>query len=383
MRKREDMLEKLKKKSIRKKLPAVILLIIAGIVLIGLELSNFKSLLKGSVKFESLEPDEINGDLIVNASICINFGAFMEMYEENTSTHITRTTDLYYVICTGDENSEDSKYMAIKVPASDEIAMEQMAEATYNGVYSDPISYSGAINRMTGKEYEYFKEYFTDGGWTEEDVEQYTLPYCIEAGALTEGATASTVYVVLAAGIILILAGIITLIYALAGGSLGTFKKQIAATGLTEMEVETEYEGAKLFHKGNDLRIGRRLTFFMLGSKPQLIVNDRIVWAYQQTTTHRTNGIKTGTSYTILIYQLNSKKASNVYVPNASVAGEVLQYMNETMPKAVIGYTDDLSRMYRKNNQEFLRLRYYGTEQPAAQESPVEEQPKEQEEFWK
>ncbi len=78
-----------------------------------------------------------------------------------------------------------------------------------------------------------------------------------------------------------------------------------------------------------------------------------------------------------------SEKASNVYVPNANVAGEVLQYMNETMPKAVIGYTDDLSRMYRKNNQEFLRLRYYRTEQPAAQESPVEEQPKEQEEFWK
>jgi len=375
------MLEKLKKKSIVKKIPVILIFIIAGIILIGIEFSNFKSLMKGHVKFETLEPDEINEDLIVDASISWNFGCFMEMYEENTSTHATRTTDLYYVIFTGDENSEDSKYMAIKVPASDERTMEMMAEATYNGEYSDAISYSGAINKMSSEEYEYFKDYFTEGGWTEEDVEEYTLPYYISVGALAGGAE-TTVYVVLALGIILIIIGIITLIYVMAGGSLGAFKKQIAETGLSDMDVEHEYEGAKLFNKGNDLRIGKRLTFFMIGNKPQLVVNDQIVWAYQQTTTHRTNGIKTGTSYGILIYQLNSKKASNIYVPNAAVAGEVLQYMNETMPKAVIGYSDDLSKLYRKNKQEFLQLRYYRTEQPTVQESQVEEQPKQQENFW-
>lgn len=375
------MLEKLKKKSIVKKLPTIIILIIVGLGLIGLEFWGIIALMRGHVEFETLEPEEISRGLVVDASIAYNFGGFMEKYEENTSTHVTRTTDVYYVICTGNENSKDSKYMAIKVPASDEWDMEQMAENTYNGLYSEPISYSGAINKMSSKEYQYFKEWFMEGGWTEDEVEEYTLPYYISVGALTGGA-ASSVYFFVAIGLILILNGVIMLIYVLTGKSLGAFKKQIAETGLSDMDVEREYEGAKLFNKRNDLRIGKRITFFMIGNKPQLIVNDQIVWAYQQTTTHRTNGIKTGTSYGILIYQLNSKKNFSVSVPNANAALEILQYMNETMPKAVIGYSDDLSKLYRKNKQEFLQLRYYRVEQPTVQESQVEEQPEQQENFW-
>lgn len=367
------MLEKLKKKSIIKNIPVVLILIIIGVALIWAEFSNFKSLLRGHVKFETLEPEEINGDLIVDASIDVNFGAFMEEYSENTKTHLTRTTDLYYIIWTGDEDSEDYKYMAIKVPVLYESKMEQMADATYNYEYSDPIEFSGAINKMSDEEYKYFKEYFTDSGWSEEDIEEYTLPYYISVGALTGGA-ASTVYVVLALGIILVIAGAVILIYALTGGSLKSFKKQIEAAGFSEMDAEYEYEGAKLFNKGNDFRIGKRLTFFLSGNKPQLLVNDQIIWAYQQNTTHRTNGIKTGTSYQILVYLLNGKKAAHINIPNADAGGEVLQYMNETMPKAVIGYSDELVKLYRKNYQEFLNLRYYREEQPAEEQSE-EEQP--------
>lgn len=358
------MLEKLKKRSVKKIIPSVIILAVIGLVLIGIEFSNFKSLLKGHVTFETLEPDEINGDLIVDASIDVNFGAFMEEYEENTKTHATHTTNLYYIIWTGDEDSEDYKYMGIKVPAADEREMEAMAEATYNYEYSDPISYSGAINKMTSEEYEYFQDYFLESGWTEEEIEEYTLPYYISVGALTGGA-ASSVYVILALGVILILAGIIVLIYGMTGGGLKGFKRQMEEAGFSETDTEYEYEGAKLFHKKNDFRIGKRLTFYMAGNKPQLILNDRIMWAYQQNTTHRTNGIKTGTTYQILIYTVDSKKIHRVDIPNENTGKEVLQYINETMPKAVVGYSDELMNLYRKNYQDFLKLRYYREQQPA------------------
>lgn len=367
------MLEKLKKKSIRKMIPLVVILVVIGLALIGIEFSNFKSLLKGHVTFETLEPDEINEDLIVDASIDVNFGAYMEEYEENTKTHVTRTTDLYYVIWTGDENSEDFKYMGIKVPVADEEEMEAMAEATYNGFYSDPISYSGAINKMSSEEYQYFKEYFMESGWTEEEVEEYSLPYYISVGALIGGA-ASTVYVILAIGAILILAGILALIYAMTGGGLKGFRKQMEEAGLSETDTEYEYESARLFYKRNDFRIGRRLTFYMAGNKPQLIVNDQIIWAYQQNTTHRTNGIKTGTSYQILIYQQNSSRITRIDIPNENTGKEVLQYINETMQKAVVGYSDELMKLYSKNYQDFLKLRYYREQQPAeADMQPAEE----------
>lgn len=360
------MLEKLKKKSIVKALPAVIILFIAGIVLIGLEVSNLKSLMKGHVKFETLAPDEINGDLIVDASIDVNFGSFMEEYEENTKTHATRTTSLYYIIWTGDEDSEDFKYMGIKVPASDERKMEEMADATYNYEYSDPIEYSGAVNKMSSQEYEYFKEYFLESDWSEEEFEEYTLPYYISVGALTGGA-ATTVYGVVGIGVILIVIGLIMLIHALTGGKLKSFKKEIEDSGFSVSDVEFDYESAKLFNKGNDLRIGRRFIFYMSGNKPHILLNDQVIWAYQQNTTHRTNGIKTGTTHEILVYLLNNKKVAHIYVPKEDVGTEVLQYINQLMPRAVVGYSDELVRLYQKDYQGFLQLRYNAPEQQYAE----------------
>lgn len=364
------MLAKLKKKSISRAIPLVLMLVIAGGVLLGLEFSNLKSLLRGHVKFETLLPEEINGDLIVDASINANFGAYMEEYSKNTKTQVTRTTDIYYVIWTGDDDSEDYRYMGIKVPASYGNRMDKMAEATYNYEISDTIYFSGAVNKMSSEEYEYFREYFLDSDWTEEEIEEYTLPYYISVGALT-GGSATSVYIFFGLGAALLAIGIILLIYSLAGGDLGVFKKEMAALGISEMEVESEYESAKVLVRKDDLRIGRRLSFYIRGRQPHVVLNDKIVWAYQQSITHRTNGIKTGTTYEILLYQLNEKKAGHIYVPNEKAAGEALQYMYETMPKAVVGYSDELMSLFKKDYQGFLNLRYYNT---AAQEMPGAEE---------
>lgn len=362
------MLEQLKKKSIIKALPAVIILLIAGAVMIGIEIPSFKSLIKGHLKFESLEPEEINDEIIVDASIDVNFGGFMEEYEENTKTHFRRTTDIYYIIWTGDENSEDYKYMGIKVPASYESVMERMADATADYEYSDPISFSGAVNKMSEQEYQYFTEYFEESGWSREEIEEYTLPYYISVGALIGGA-ASSVYVVMGIGAVLVIIGLIMLILALTGGSLKSYKKEIENAGLSLADAEYEYQAARLFYKRTDLRISSRCIFYMTGSKPHMIANDKVIWAYQQNTTHRTNGIKTGTSYEILVYCLDSKKTAHVYIPNENVGGEVLGYMNQIMPKAVVGYSDELVSLFRKDYQGFLQLRYYRTGQAESLET--------------
>lgn len=355
------MLEELKKKSIKKSLPVTIILLLCGIVIIALHASDLLSLFKGHVKFEDLDPEEINASLIVDATIKENFGAYMERYEKNTKTNITRTTDLYYVIWTGDEYAIDYRYMGIKVPASYKSKMEAMAEATYNYESSNPIEFSGAVNKMSSKEYEYFKEYFIESGFTEEEFEEYTLPYYISVGDLTGGAAAS-VYVVAGLGLILIIIGIFYLTYALSGGSLNRMKKEILDSGYSEDQVALDYAGAVEFNKSNNLKIGRLFTYFTHGSSPHAVMNDKIVWAYQKTTTHRTNGIKTGTTYEVIIY-LYDKKVFNIAVSNEQTALQVLQYMNQTMPRVVLGYSDDLKKKYKKDYQGFLQIRYNNVEQ--------------------
>lgn len=363
------MLAEIKKKSILRAIPLVLIFVIAGGALFAAEFSNIKSLLRGHVKFETLLPDEINGDLIVEASINTNFGAYMEEYSKNTKTNITRTTDIYYVIWTGDDDSEDYRYMGIKVPASYGNQMDAMAEATYNYELSDTIYFTGAVNKMSSEEYQYFREYFLDSDWTQEEIDQYTLPYYISVGALTGGA-ATSAYVLFGIGVALILFGVILMIYSLAGGDVKAFKKEAAALGMSEMELEAEYGSARVLIKKDNLRIGRRLTFYMSGRRTHVIANDRIVWAYQQSTTHRTNGIKTGTTYELLVYLLNEKKASHIGMPNETTAGEVLQYMYENMPKAVVGYSDELMSLFKKDYQGFLNLRYYNTSEQGMPDMP-------------
>ena len=352
------MLAELKKKSIMRAIPLVLLFVIAGGVLFAAEFSNIRSLLRGHVKFETLLPDEINGDLIVEASINANFGAYMEEYSKNTKTNVTRTTDIYYVIWTGDDDSEDYKYMGIKVPASYGGQMDRMAEATYNYEMSDTIHFTGAVNKMSSEEYQYFREYFQESDWTDEEIDEYTLPYYIIVGALTGGA-ATSAYVIFGIGIALIVFGVIILLYALSGGDVKAFQKEAATLGMSEMELEAEYAGARVMIQKDNLRIGRRLIFYMTGRRTRVIVNDKIVWAYQQSTTHRTNGIKTGTTYEIQVYLLNEKKARRINMPGEEKAGEVLQYMYDNIPTAVVGYTDELLSLFNKDYQGFLNLRYH------------------------
>ena len=356
------MLEKLKKKSIMKTLPTVIIMLAVGIGLILLEFSNVKSLMRGHVEFESLAPEEINGDLIVDVTLYDNFGCYMEQYEENTKTHTRRTTDLYYVIWTGDDDAEDFRYMGIKVPVSDEKAMEDMAEATYYGdAYPEPLRYSGAINKMTAEEYKYFAEYFEGSDISEDEMDDWTLPYYINVGALTGGA-ATSAWVIAGIGVVVVLIAVILLVLALTGSKLKAFKKELAETGIDESSVDYEYENAVVFHAGSDLRVGRRLTFFVVGSKPHVIANDKLVWAYQSTTTHRTNGIKTGTTYAVMLRTLD-KKSFVVSVSKEAQAQEALQYIAEHIPGAVVGYDDNLNKMFQKDFQNFLQLKYNQREQ--------------------
>lgn len=353
----KNMFSNLKKKSVTKSLFGIIMCIAIGVGLIAFQFGNLQSMLKGSVKFESLTPDEIQDGVIVDASINTNFDWFIEEYEEDTSTHKTTSQHFYYTIWTGDDDATDWRFMGIKVPASDADVMDAMAEAYYNGEYFDTtMEYSGTIRKMTDEEYYYFKEFFKEGGWTDDEIAAGTLPYYIDAGALVGGSAVFT-YLLVAAGAALVLGAIIFLILLLCGSGLKAVKKELAEVGITEGEAASEYEDAKVFLKNNDVRIGRRLLYYMSGSKAHIIPKDKIVWAYMKTTTHRTNGIKTGTTYELAVYTYG-KKSVLIDVRKEKIALEILQYIDDTMPWVVVGYNDDLNRLYCSNYPEFLQLRY-------------------------
>lgn len=356
MRWRMKMFEELKKASFKKSIALAVFFIIIGIVLVVLQAQNVFYTIFGYVDFKSLGPDEIKSQL-VEVDLDANFGCYLEIYERNTKTNAKKTTDLFYVIWTGDENDVEYRYMSIKVPPSYEKVMEQMSEYTQNQMYSDPVHFVGKIKKLENEDYYYFKEYFKDAGWSDEEIEASTLPYYIEY--YHDTFSMGTIFcLVFFGGVALIIAGIYRIIKGKTGGFLKKLREDIRISGYADSYVESDYNSAQNITKNDDIKMGRLMTYYHSGADYRAIPHNKVMWAYQVTTTHRTNGIKTGTTYSVLYYIDGYKNSITLGVANEATALEILRRLNETCPWIVIGFSDELKKLFNKNRAEFLQLRY-------------------------
>ena len=355
------MFESLKKRSLKISLVLTIILAAIGIGLAVHFALGAWYVVTGYVPFVNLDPDEISNQWVA-LNLKENWGSFADYTETDSNTHISKTVSVYYIIATeGDDDFIiDFRYMGVKVPASYENRMDQMAQ---HGAYNNPVFLSGRIRRMGNDVYRYFKDYMMDGGLTEEEFEQYTLPYYIEVYSDEMLENVCTVAAFLF-GVLLIALAVFRLVKAMNGGYLRKLKADIASIGISEFSAESDWNSAVEICKG--IKVGRLFTYYMEGSKPRAIPNSKVLWTYQNTTTHRTYGIKTGTTYSVMIWVDGWKNAANLSMPNEATAQEMLKRFSAQFPWVIVGYSDDLQQMYNKNRAQFMQLRYNTVEHTAA-----------------
>jgi len=353
------MLEDLKKKSFKKSLILSIILIIGGISLSVYNVMGAFYSLTGFVQFEELEPDEIRNQM-VNIDVNAVFDCYLEEYSENTSTHRRTTTYLYYITWTGDDNATDYRYITIKVPASYDDRMDEIMENTNNSTASQPLSLTGRIKKLSKEDYDYFQEYFVDlCGFSQEEFEGMTSPYYIDVDMSLTSAFKYIYPVLVLAGIGLVVWGVLRIVKAKKGGFLKRFIYDYQSAGLTDNSIESDLATATSYTKHGDTKLGRLCFYYSLNSTtPRAIPNNKIMWAYQNTTTHRTNGIKTGTTYSVMVFVDGYKTAHNISVPNEATAQDILKRMASTLPWVVVGYSEDLRKLFNKDRAQFLNLRY-------------------------
>lgn len=350
------MFEELKKKSLKSALWGNVIFVLAGLALVVFHAANAFYALTGYVPFEQLTPEQIRSQL-VDAELTANFGCYLEEYEYNTETHYKKTTDLYYVIWTGDDYATDYRYIAIRVDPKYEKSMEAMAENTMNDLLSDPISFSGKLKKLTKEKFTYFQEFFTDAGFTEEEFQEATLPYYIDSFA--SKTSMNSMYLFLfGVGVVLLVIAVYRTVRATTGGYQKSLRKDIADAGYSESTIEADYAAAESYDKNGSVRQGRLMTYYTNGPITRAIPNNKIMWGYQNTITHRTNGIKTGTTYNVVLYVDGLKKEIYLSVPDEEAAQKMLHVMDTTFPWVVVGYSDDLKKLFSKERAQFLELRY-------------------------
>ncbi len=361
------MFEALQKKSFQKVLVVSIILILAGGALMGFKAQDSFYGIFGYQDFTRLEPDEIKNQL-VDVALEANFGCYLEEYEENTDTHAVKTTYYYYVIYTGapDDVASDYRFMTIKVPARYGKDMDNMATNTYDGIPSSPIKFSGKIKKLNSEEYKYFEEFWRDNEFTENEIEELTLPYYISMVDKTGNNVIS--FLIFGAGLFLLVWGILRIVRASNGFYLKKLRADITAAGYSAESVESDFASATSFCKKGDIRVGRLFSYVDLNSSvPRAIFNGKILWAYQNTTTHRTNGIKTGTTYSIVFYVDGQKNPFNISVPSEAASQEILQKMSTMFPWIIVGYSEELKKLYSKERAQFMELRYNRVEHIAVE----------------
>lgn len=370
------MFEELKKKILKSSLLWSIILLIAGLGLAGWNAMDAFYAATGYVDFTKLAPDQIKSQL-VDVNLAESFGCYLKAYERNTKTGQERITHLYYLIPTGDIYAADWCYMSVKVPARYESEMDTLTENTLAGqAASNPVLLSGKIKKLDAEESSYFKSYLQQAGFTDEEIEEVTLPYYINVFA--SKTSMNVVYIALfALGAFLLCFGIFRIAKVAGGSSLKKLRKDIAAAGYSESMVDSDYRSARSFDKKGTLKMGRLMTYYISGSDARAIPNSKMMWAYQNTVTHRTNGVKTGTTYNVMIFDEITPKGHTFAVANESIAQDMLTLINTTLPWVVVGYSDELKKLYNKNRAQFLQLRYNTCEHIAAEpeSAPAEDSP--------
>jgi len=112
----------------------------------------------------------------------------------------------------------------------------------------------------------------------------------------------------------------------------------------------SEYNGEILFN-AKDLLVSKR---YIIGKEGgvRIFRTEDLMWAYHTRTTHRTNGIKTGTSHQLTLVFCGQKKRYQFVLMEDKIQ-ECLELIGKSLPYVYLGYSDQLDNYAKTSKTEF------------------------------
>ena len=351
-----DMFQELKKKSWKKSILATIIILAVAVLIWLNSLDGVFDLIMGPQTLEEIEVEDINSQY-VETDIYFVMDCFAEYVTKSSQTNIERTQWLYYIIPVGDE-----EYMAVRVnPAVGDI-LDDICDETWdylsgyaNGTYTT-YHMTGKITRMSGEELTHYYNWFEEAGFTQAEIDQYALPYMIQnnmvGGAVFSAGVPEAIVPFAIVGLLFFVWGVVRIVKAATGGYQKNIKNFILKNpGISGEMVSADYAAAEDL---GAMKIGRLFTVFNKGKKSYILKNEEIAWAYLQRTTHRRNGVHTGTTYAVVLRTMD-KKMYTIGLANEDMVMRALEQYAIVAPGAVLGYSEDRKKAYNADVASFVR----------------------------
>ena len=144
-----------------------------------------------------------------------------------------------------------------------------------------------------------------------------------------------------------------SLIRALSGRYAKDVRKFAVDNGITFEQLCMELDGA---YETSNIWITGRYTAYIRGNKIRILKNADYIWAYYKETRSTRRGVTTTTRQIALSDR--NKKFTLITVASEEVARNILGIYAETQPQIVLGFNEDLQKLFRKNFDQFLMLPY-------------------------
>lgn len=355
-----ETLKLLRRTSLRKILPLVILLIAAGV---GILIFSQSYRVLGSLApkaLAELTPETAEGTF-VEGDISWLYGYYAEEieYENNVRQgvsgrqYIIDLDDHYYIGLFAHEkhldevsglmDACDRAYGILSSDMTEEEMLAALEAITY-----PTIHVRGTVKAMEDETLRYYMQ------WAQGDpeLEEVFLPYYIDMDRVGDEGIFGT-WLFFAVSLALVLGGVALLVYTLTGGYQKKLVKALEAMG----DKGTMLGKLDLFYQSTEpalkcqARIGGEFIMLQKGARTLLFRPWELAWAYQETTQHRTNGIPSGKSYAIILRMMDGTRYD--VGMSASEAQSLLEKFHQSAPGVVLGYSKELEARYNSDRAAF------------------------------
>lgn len=358
----EDLLKQFKKKSIKNVLPVTLILTFAAVILFlinGAAVPQLFSMFSGGTNLDDIPQTQLH-NTYASSDISAVYDCFAEYESSDGQTYE------YYIIPYG---TEWENYIAVRVKESKASDFDAICDDTWEYLMGNEditldrtVSVKGNVRLMDYDESKYYKDWFKDMEFNDDEIKEYAINYVLVDDRFADDISPLRLYLMCGAGIILFLIGIWALIKACLGIYLKDIKKDFAQLGAyAEGQIVSDYENATAFGKG--IRIGRIFTYNTSATSPRAYLNNNIAWLYQHRTKNYTNGIYTGSNYSIVLYPVKGDgKTADSFDIKKKEKERILEYYANNFPHIVVGFSEELRDLYHRDRNAFLALRYAQTQ---------------------
>lgn len=364
------MLQKLKSASLKKVLPGIIIMFLIAAGLLVYFGPDFITWVKGPVPFEDLTIDEIE-DQYVTMTFELTWGTYATQVTTTTQNGrkvSERDSMQYHAVLVGGldrylYSDEDLywEFIGLAVPAKyfDTTKIIDKNSDKFFETYDlraldTTMQITGQIVPMKDDMLKYYRQFFKEADYTDEEFAAYCAPYYIKVDSLSRGAV-EIVLLMNAVAVILLVIALYMLIKALTGGYQKKLVKALNALGEMELQrADSDYETASEPTSG--IRIGRNYLFDCTTAKTMVYPFRQIAWAYTHQVNHQKYGRTISTTYSIMLYT-EDKKQHSLGMPSKTICDQVIDELNRKCPAGIFGYSDQLKQLFNKNYDEFTRLR--------------------------